>query len=658
MERQDKPRRRVAVVTGRPRVAAELVRNIRIVFEDRVEIVKYTMPEIEKMECIHADAILVSKRGTVQELERKVSDMQKVILVTRTITTDALQKILSIPQGSRVLLVNDTGRTTAALHTLLRDLHIDGLDLVTYDPHKPDRSITIAITPDEVAFVPDYIRQIVNIGQRVPDMRTIFELSALLQIDLADISAGLMAYANQIVNPSHSSEHIYDFLIYSNYVQNMLRHMQQGLLLTRDDGTVMTANEQLEDLVGRKLRYEQDNLQDIFPERIAERLLAMGEESVSIDIYGREITVTHETIPYTGTRQNIYFFNDTTYVHHLERSLQAKAREKGFVAKHTFEDMIYRSEKMVFCVDRLRTFAASENTVLLQGETGTGKELLAQSIHNASPRRNGPFVAINCAALPESLLESELFGYEEGAFTGAKKAGRAGLFEQADGGTLFLDEIGDMPFSLQSRLLRVLQEMQVMRLGGSRMVSVNVRIIAATNQNLEAKIQDGSFRGDLYYRLNVLPCLVPPLRERREDILPLFLHFAQEEGVPPDIVRTLESHSWPGNVRELQNAASYYTTMRGSICPLPEHIRPAAVPAGSGRDAGIERLLLLALAQGNHGRGTLAEQLGRQGVKISEYELRRRLEDMERRGLLIRHSGRGGTRLSERGKAELTRYGG
>lgn len=652
METQNKPRRRIAVVTGRPRVGAELVRNIRAVFEGRVEIVKYTMSEVEKMEQLHADAVLATKRSTGRELERKVSDTQKVVLVTRTITTEALQKILSIPAGSRVLLVNDTGRTTAALHTLLRDLHIDSLDLVSWDPRRPDPSITVAITPDEAAFVPDYIREIVNIGQRVPDMRTIFEICALLQIDLADISDGLMSYANRIVNPSRSSEHTYDFLIYSNYVQNMLRHMQQGLLLTRDDGTVMTANEQLEELVGRELRYEQDNLRNIFPERIAERLLAMGEQALSFDIYGREITVTHETVPYARTRQNFYFFNDTTYVHNLERSLQAKSREKGFVARHTFGDMIYRSGKMEFCVDRLRTFAASDNTVLLRGETGTGKELLAQSVHNASPRRNSPFVAVNCAALPESLLESELFGYEEGAFTGAKKAGRAGLFEQADGGTLFLDEIGDMPFSLQSRLLRVLQEMQVMRLGGSRVIDINVRIIAATNQDLEEKIRQGSFRGDLYYRLNVLPCLVPPLRERKEDILPLFLHFVQEESVPPSVAGTLEGYDWPGNVRELQNAASYYTTMRGSVCPLPEHIRPrGGEPAAP--DGGVERQILAVLGQGSCGRCTLAAELARRGVRVSEYELRRRLEEMERRGLVVRGVGRGGTRLSEKGASAL-----
>lgn len=210
-----------------------------------------------------------------------------------------------------------------------------------------------------------------------------------------------------------------------------------------------------------------------------------------------------------------------------------------------------------------KRFAASHSTILITGESGTGKELLAQGIHNESPRRHGPFVAINCAAFPESLLESELFGYEEGAFSGSRKGGKPGLFEAAHRGTLFLDEIGDMPVSLQTRLLRVLQEREVLRLGGTEPISIDVRIIAATHKDLGAAMKDREFRTDLYYRLNILRLQTTPLRERPEDIPLICQGISQRllvQGQPPGaagittlLLPYLVRHSWPGNVRELEN---------------------------------------------------------------------------------------------------------
>ncbi|MFR8040371.1 MAG: sigma 54-interacting transcriptional regulator, partial [Anaerovoracaceae bacterium] len=190
------------------------------------------------------------------------------------------------------------------------------------------------------------------------------------------------------------------------------------------------------------------------------------------------------------------------------------------------------------------------------------KELFAQSIHNYSSRKDMPFIGVNCAAIPETLLESELFGYEEGAFTGASKKGKIGYFEQANRGTIFLDEIGDISPALQARLLRVLQERQIMRIGSDRIIDVDVRIIAATNKDLIKEVEKGRFRGDLYYRLNALQIMIPPLRERKEDILLLFKEFMKEDylRVGRREKELLENYQWPGNVRELENCALYYKT--------------------------------------------------------------------------------------------------
>nr|WP_256379855.1 MULTISPECIES: sigma 54-interacting transcriptional regulator [unclassified Brevibacillus] len=236
--------------------------------------------------------------------------------------------------------------------------------------------------------------------------------------------------------------------------------------------------------------------------------------------------------------------------------------ESGLEAKYRLEDIVGCSQAIREAKAWAASFGKTEATVLITGETGTGKELFAQGIHLVSQRSAGPFIAVNCAALPGNLLESELFGYEDGAFTGARRGGKPGLFELAHGGTLFLDEIGELSLPIQALLLRVLQEKKVRRIGGERIVPVDVRIIAATNRDLEQQIASGQFRSDLYYRLNVLTLEIPPLRERKEDIPDLVWSIIHEVGerrdkaireVDPAIFALLEQHNWPGNVRELRN---------------------------------------------------------------------------------------------------------
>ncbi|MDI6600686.1 MAG: sigma 54-interacting transcriptional regulator [Thermoanaerobacteraceae bacterium] len=236
--------------------------------------------------------------------------------------------------------------------------------------------------------------------------------------------------------------------------------------------------------------------------------------------------------------------------------------------------------------ERVYRVAKSRSTVLITGESGTGKEILARAIHYSSERKDKPFITVNCGAIPDNLLESELFGYEEGAFTGAKKGGKPGKFEMADGGTIFLDEIGDMPIHLQVKLLRVLQDKEIERLGSSRTRKIDVRVIAATNNNIEEKVKKGEFREDLYYRLNVIPLNIPPLRERLEDLEPLIDYFIKKyskllskniAGIIPEALELLEGYSWPGNVRELENTIEYAINMEESpvihTSSLPEKFK-------------------------------------------------------------------------------------
>ncbi|SES00678.1 sigma-54-dependent Fis family transcriptional regulator [Psychrobacillus sp. OK032] len=250
---------------------------------------------------------------------------------------------------------------------------------------------------------------------------------------------------------------------------------------------------------------------------------------------------------------------DITELQQYEEKIRRKINQQGLKAKWTLEQIIAKSEPMRRLIELAKKYATVDSTLLLQGESGTGKEMLAQGIHMVSNRKDGPFVALNCAALPETLLESELFGYEEGAFTGARRGGKPGLFELAHHGTIFLDEMGELPLLLQARLLRVLQEREVMRVGGNKVIPVDVRIIAATNRDLVRQMKDGLFREDLYFRLAILVLTIPPLRDRLDDIPHLTKAFLKDwkktyyDQLTNEDIQKLQAYSWPGNVRELRN---------------------------------------------------------------------------------------------------------
>jgi PAS domain S-box-containing protein len=254
-------------------------------------------------------------------------------------------------------------------------------------------------------------------------------------------------------------------------------------------------------------------------------------------------------------------FQDVTELQNLEKKVRLNLSKKGFIAKYHFNDIIHKSKKIESCIEKGKKYSKFDSPVLIAGPSGVGKELFAQSIHNYSNRRKGPFVAINCAALPPNLIESELFGYAEGAFTGALKGGKLGIFELAHGGTIFLDEIEEIPIEIQGRLLRVLQEREVMRIGDNKVIPVDVRIISATNKDLNAMVEEGKFREDLYFRINILTLNIPPLNKRKEDIEQLGSFFIKKyclkynkhlQGISKEALNYLLNYNYKGNVRELQ----------------------------------------------------------------------------------------------------------
>jgi transcriptional regulator with PAS, ATPase and Fis domain len=361
----------------------------------------------------------------------------------------------------------------------------------------------------------------------------------------------------------------------STLFQTVLDYAYEGIISIDQDHRVALFNPEAERItridgkrvIGRKV-------QESLPQLKLERLLTTGKDELGqvIDLGKVQILCNKVPIRVQGaTIGAVATFQDTGKIQQWEANIRKKIYATEHTADFTFRDIIGSSRQMRHCVAVAEQFAAAESSILISGETGTGKELFSQSVHNGSRRGQQPFVAINCAALPAQILESELFGYVGGAFTGASQKGKPGLLEIAHGGTLFLDEIAEMDYALQSKLLRVIQEKKVMRLGSDRIQHTDIRIIAATNKNLKERIAANQFRADLYYRLNVLRLHLPPLRERPEDIeqyAAIFLEkyakqISRRLRFSKAAMEILVRHPWPGNVRELQNTIERIVTVCG-----------------------------------------------------------------------------------------------
>lgn len=352
--------------------------------------------------------------------------------------------------------------------------------------------------------------------------------------------------------------------------ETITQSSKEGIVYVGRTGYIELVNKKMLQLGGnRKGTVNGEKLSEVYPffreccetvlrkgTALSNEIARVGSNVFSVDYM--PVIVGHKVMGVVITCQNV------KKIQQIESQLRKKLSEKGLVANYTFADVIRKSELMEKTIKHAEKYAKVSSSILIVGETGTGKELMAQSIHNASNRHDGPFVAVNCAALPENLLESELFGYVDGAFTGSRKGGKVGFFEQAHTGTLFLDEISELPLSFQGKFLRALQEKQIRRIGDDKVVNVNVRIIAATNRNLSLMVKEKKFRQDLLYRLDVLKIYIPPLRERKEDILPLFYYFIQKYNkkfgkeigfCTNEAERLLESYAFEGNIRELRNLA-------------------------------------------------------------------------------------------------------
>ena len=611
------------------------------------------------------DLLIFSSEEIKNIFQPKINKSKDYVVLKRVIRHECIDEILKIERGKEVLLVNDTEESCKEVINQLKN---QGVDHIKYYPYYPGikeyKNLNIAITPGETHLVPREIKNIIDINSRKMDIISLIEvLNKLECIDTySDIVSScfyrdMINMSKKYINISQETIRLKDLLT------NLLDNQKNGIIYTNDENEVLVLNEEA-------LRLLNIEKKDILSKNIYSVFKELKEDIVNID--NKEILVVKENIKNNNTHSgNMIILNEVNHIHQIDDELRKKKKSKENQAKYTFEDMIGNCSSVRRNIKLAKKVAKSNSTVLIQGETGTGKEVLAQAIHNESERKDYPFVAINFAAIPENLIESELFGYEDGAFTGAKKGGKIGLFKKAHKGTIFLDEIGDAPLYLQSRLLRVLQEREITPVGSTETIPIDIRIIAATNKELLEEVRLKNFREDLYYRLNVMPMYSIPLRERKEDIRLLLEHYLfkvnkccdLEEFFTNDSIDLLENYEWPGNIRELVNIVEYVSTIkedgrRIDIADLPKYI--IEKNKNINKNIEIEKLkesldkkefwvLEKIHKYQGIGRRTLSLMSMEEGLNIGEGKMRTIMSKLNNNGYIEINRGLKGTKILEKG---------
>lgn len=642
--------------------------NLEEVFKDYVIINNYYLSHLNPGDIINDDVVVVTAQSHAMTAQNYISANSRIIVLCRTLPSSEIYKIAAIPKGAYVLVVNDSLETTSDAVAFLYQIGITHLNLIPHDSTKEFFDINIAITLGEASAVPPHIKIVIDVGHRCIDISTFLTILNYFNIDTQETSSRLIKYSDIIVTMDSGIKSQYKDLFMKNIqLDTIVNLSHEGILLTDKDNFILLYNKKFSQI----FEINDNVIGKHFSHVISPTLLQNPGQNIYvnelIEFKDRSLLLNSSQIEHLGEPAGVYYdFQEVTHIRHLEKSLSKKLRDKGLVTRYTFASIQTESPRMKECINFAKRLAPTNFTVLITGESGTGKELIAHAIHDTSPRSIYPFVAINCAAFPENLLESELFGYEAGSFTGAIKEGKSGLFEQANNGTIFLDEVGDMPLSVQVRLLRVLQERQIMRVGSQRVIDVDLRVIAATNKDLQAEIQKGAFRQDLFYRLNVLPIMIPPLRERSEDVIPLLHIFMKDYHckkitLTPEVETLLLKYKWPGNVRELMNTAAFISFMETDtvdIDNLPTYILNAYtdfsheltyLSTRCDQEKAYELLTILSRSAIGAGRKSLESACTDSLVTITESEIRRLLSVLSELNLVDSQVGRRGSRLTTKG---------
>ena len=656
---------------------------------ETVEIGTFDRTSFWDDESIPSADLYVASKGNIEYLlgdfEHKLPLGIPLVDIRVTFQNEAIHGLAAIPDNTQCLFVNASEPLALECIVDLYRNSLYNLHLVPFWPEKEvPMDIDTAITVGGCELVPPHVKKVYDLGIRHLTPRTIAEICHALNMEYVLETDRYLDYL-ALFSPAEQN---YGYVAKSSYYH---RASAEILLETSSNGIIGINEEQKIFCINKNalslLQLQKNHCIGEYYKSVLPFLEYDEFANVNTEYENQQ-----KLYEYNGTLLDIFanaIVNDGKIrglIVRLQRyedkedqmqNIRRKLLRKGHPAKYVFNDIITQNPVMVSLCRMAARMAETKSSILITGESGTGKELLASAIHNASARAQYPYIAINCAAMPEPLLDSELFGYEEGAFTGARKNGKAGLFEHAHRGTIFLDEIENMSPMLQIKLLRVLQEKEIMHVGGSRLINVDVRIIAATNENMEEKVKKGEFRKDLYYRLNTMELNIPPLRERKDDIPLLLEHFKKEEdsdfNFSEEAMECLCEHSWDGNVRELRNCVEYLNCVNKKVIQVQDlppklsgykkmaeiegfTVTPDYRP-GEARSLLLtekEQFVLQCLFEAyrkqiNVGRRILFEWAERNGMKLSEQAIRQTLKNLEEKGLVHVARGRGGSKLTHMG---------
>lgn len=686
--------KKIAVVALDPLAGASYTKEVRDLFGEYAEVVGYSVRDGSAAGVLpRADlfAISTDAYGSAEEEARHVPIDSQIMSIEVTFYWETLKKLFEIPQGTKVLFVNVTSNMAREAITQLSSLGVNHLQIIPYYPGAVlEETVDIAVTPGESRFVPPSVKTVIDCDHRPCSYGMMVEIALRLGLEYLPETESFMNYA-KVVASNHYS---FDLMYAKSRRQESQMHilaesLDEGLIGVNETGDIFVCNKKACQIarISEELTMGKKG-EEVFPYipfyQVLREKKAVPEKIIRL--FGTDISLA--VVPVVRKENCIGAFAMLQKFNEQEsrqNALRRQMMQKGHYARYTLDDVIGISTAITETKNILRKMAATDSPVLLMGETGTGKELMAHALHQASRRADGPFIAINVAAMPENLLESELFGYEEGAFTGAKKGGRPGLFEFAHQGTLFLDEVEGMSLSMQVKLLRVLQEGEIMRVGGGSIIRVDVRIVAATNESLEEKIQDGSFRKDLYYRLNALTVEIPPLRKRGDDIFLLLDYFMRKMGgdftLSEGVKAFLRRHPWPGNIRELQNAVEYFNYLAKPVIGLSDLPPTMTRFVDDGSDDGegevndnaaddkeadmayqaavdkkqfVLNQLALAWKEGKTaGREKILEAAKKDHISMTQKQVRDLLDELAKEGLIQVGRGRGGSKITEKGLNKL-----
>ncbi|GAA0102627.1 sigma-54 interaction domain-containing protein [Paraclostridium bifermentans] len=674
-------KRELAIVTLKKDAGEIYANQINYFLGDSIKINLYSFEE-GGFTFFEEKLILLSVNLKYEEILKMCNSDAQIIIPNLTFEKSSFEKICKINKNETVFVYNLSKSMALETIAIIYRLGVDIPNLIPcYPEMKKIPENSIVLTPGEKLNIEAKNCKIIDLEYRIIDLSSIADIAMKLNLERLIQEDLVKKFMDKIVPISYITEKLL-------VTQTKLENQFDFLLSAIDDGIIGVSNDgivQFYSHVAREILSINGN--EMIGKYIGEYVKSLDFDQIikkEVPYFQKLIKVNNIDINMEVKYTHISVFNGfiikVSKFHQAEKKqakLRAQLMSSGNVSKYNFDDIIGCSDSIKNTKKIAYKMAQSDSSILIIGESGTGKELFAQSIHSASRRSQGPFVAVNCSTFQEGLLQSELFGYDEGAFTGARKGGKIGLFELANKGTIFLDEIGEMDLNSQATLLRVIQEKQIRRVGSDKIIDVDIRIIAATNRDLKKLVCENKFRKDLFYRLNVLPLKIAPLRNRNEDVFLIFESFKKNLDVKfslsDELVEVFKTYSWEGNIRELRNLVEYCSYLDKSIIEiydLPEYMlesikhKDYCLELSNKNDikniSNLKRDLrdyIFVLEKINNayvlkqriGRRKIYEYALEEKIFLTEQQIRSILIELQEFGFVKILSGRGGSVITEKG---------